>query len=496
LALAKAKPKSAIKHTKPIRKKLVFAEKLHYEAHKGYARVEQKSLNDHLHWQWTKTQPSIKIGTAIPLANVGALANSSKSSVAVQPSPDAEHEAAEPQLIADEEIVNQEPTGLEEVVEDIAFCFWKCSKCLSMGHNVSDCTNQIRCKNCYFYGHIAKNCIKRFSKSRQQWVPKRVALDSLAQKSRDSPLLLTTAISVPRVLPIATPTQQRDSHTSMFQSPISTVTERSMANFEVDHLPWLPWGHHIIDSGPTRLPRSFYYPIEDPLLQHQAYCYAVVHPAPPPRQEGFWHDQVRDLLIGPLHRDLVEVQPSLFGVGLYQFSGPNAVNALVQHGPYPLPPLHHNRSVRFVHVNDAINHRATQGFRTDWLMILGIPPDYHNDVHIANAISSFGKFYFWNRIDPIKCRALVYASFPSPTHVSRDVVFGKFANVGGVRESWTTPVYILTAEFADALPADEDQMPLNGNPHPLPGNLQINQNMFVVPPFPKIGWDAAPEENI
>jgi hypothetical protein len=89
-------------------------------------------------------------------------------------------------------------------------------------------------------------------------------------------------------------------------------------------------------------------------------------------------------------------------------------------------------------------------------MILGIPPDYRNDVHIANAISSFGKFHFWNRVDPIKCRALVYASFPSPAHVPRDVVFGKFANVGGVRESWTAPIYILTAEFADALPTDED----------------------------------------
>jgi hypothetical protein len=290
--------------------------------------------------------------------------------------------------------------------------------------------------------------------------------------------------------------QLGDSHTLTFESTISPELENTMANFKVDPLPWLPWGHHIIDGGPTRLPRSFYYPIEDPLPQHQAFCYAIVHPTPPPHLEGFWRDQVRDLLIGPLHRDLVKVQPSLFGVGLYQFSGPNAVNALVQHGPYPLPPLHHNRSVRFVHVNDAINHRATQGFCTGWLMILGIPSDYHNDVHIANTISAFGKFHFWNRIDPIKCRALVYASFPSPAHVPRDVVFGKFANVGGVHESWTAPVYILTTEFANALRADEDQMPPNGNPHPLPRNLQFNQNMFVGPQFPEIGWDAVQEGNI
>jgi hypothetical protein len=45
--------------------------------------------------------------------------------------------------------------------------------------------------------------------------------------------------------------------------------------------------------------------------------------------------------------------------------------------------------------------------------------------------------------------------------VPRDVVFGKFATVGGVKESRTAPVYILTAEFADALPGDEDPMPFN-----------------------------------
>ncbi|KAK1694992.1 hypothetical protein QYE76_011689 [Lolium multiflorum] len=74
--------------------------------------------------------------------------------------------------------------------------------------------------------------------------------------------------------------------------------------------------------------------------------------------------------------------------------------------------------------------------------------------------------------------------------VPRDVVFGKFATVGGAKESWTAPVYILTAEFAEALPADEDQMPPDGNPHPFPGELQANNNFFVNPQFPEIGLDA------
>jgi hypothetical protein len=41
-------------------------------------------------------------------------------------------------------------------------------------------------------------------------------------------------------------------------------------------------------------------------------------------------------------------------------------------------------------------------------------------------------------------------------------------------------------------PPDEDQMPLDGNPHPLPGNLQPNQHLFVPPQFPEIGWDMPP----
>jgi hypothetical protein len=44
-------------------------------------------------------------------------------------------------------------------------------------------------------------------------------------------------------------------------------------------------------------------------------------------------DQVQNFLVGPLNRNVVDVQPSLFGIGLYQLSGPTAVNALVQHGP-------------------------------------------------------------------------------------------------------------------------------------------------------------------
>jgi hypothetical protein len=123
-------------------------------------------------------------------------------------------------------------------------------------------------------------------------------------------------------------------------------------------------------------------------------------------------------------------------------------------------------------------------------MFLGVHPDYRNNLDIANAVSTFGQYHTWNSNDPVKDKVLVYPSFPSPQLVPRDVVFGKFATVGGVKESWTAPVYILSADFAEVLPADEDPMPLDGNPHPFPGEPMPNQNIFVNPQYPEIGWDA------
>jgi hypothetical protein len=34
-------------------------------------------------------------------------------------------------------------------------------------------------------------------------------------------------------------------------------------------------------------------------------------------------------------------------------------------------------------------------------MMLDIHPDYHNDLGIANVVSTFGKFHSWNREGPI-----------------------------------------------------------------------------------------------
>jgi hypothetical protein len=86
---------------------------------------------------------------------------------------------------SEEEEARQEPTGLEKIVEDMAYKFWDCGRCLSMGLVIKDCTREICCRNCYKYGHIARSCLNRFSKSAKQWASKKLGAPT-GQKSREN----------------------------------------------------------------------------------------------------------------------------------------------------------------------------------------------------------------------------------------------------------------------------------------------------------------------
>ena len=170
-------------------------------------------------------------------------------------------------------------------------------------------------------------------------------------------------------------------------------------------------------------------------------------------------------------------------------------SALVNHAPWPLGLDHNGQEifVRFINHDDGEGYRALQGHRTGWLMFLGVPLDYRNEEILSEVVGTFGQFHYWNHEDDRLVRSLVYASFPDNLLVPRDVVFRKFANVGGVVVSWTASCSILTATFAEQLPRDEDVMPVDGNPHPMPGHLQPAENFWAVPPYPALGWNDIPQ---
>ncbi|KAM0875963.1 hypothetical protein ACQ4PT_036445 [Festuca glaucescens] len=83
-----------------------------------------------------------------------------------------------------------------------------------------------------------------------------------------------------------------------------------MAVFELDPTSWLPWGHHIIDGGPTRLPRTYYNALQDPSSLHQAYCIAMVDPPPPPHAAAHWRYQVNNFL-DDVEEEAVELPESM-----------------------------------------------------------------------------------------------------------------------------------------------------------------------------------------
>jgi hypothetical protein len=182
------------------------------------------------------------------------------------------------------------------------------------------------------------------------------------------------------------------------------------------------------------------------------------------------------------------MHPCLFGVGLFELRSPALVAALVQQQPFEID----NIFVRFIHHNNRDNHRATKGSWRGWIMILGIPFDYRNDYDISNVVAAFEKIHHWHQDDVFKERTMVFVTFDSTASVRRDIVFGRYANIGDLKETWTASCYVMGAKFADVLPADDDQMPLDGNPHPLPGHLVVDNNKMVLPPYPQLGWNNAP----
>ena len=107
-----------------------------------------------------------------------------------------------------------------------------------------------------------------------------------------------------------------------------------MANFELDPHRLVPPGHHIIDGGDRRLPRTFFTPAARPPRRHEDYMVAEVMPAPdgplgPVREEVVEFLQNRGILVR-------SAQPWFHGVGLLQVRDPTVRYTLIQHPPFDL----------------------------------------------------------------------------------------------------------------------------------------------------------------
>ena len=89
-----------------------------------------------------------------------------------------------------------------------------------------------------------------------------------------------------------------------------------MDNFPLDPLLYVPAGHHIVDGGDARLPRT-YVTRHTPLVRrHEEFMLAEVMPIPPPDQIGAAREEVIQWL--QAHGVLVRsAQPWIRSVGLF-----------------------------------------------------------------------------------------------------------------------------------------------------------------------------------
>jgi hypothetical protein len=161
--------------------------------------------------------------------------------------------------------------GLKQVVEEIADKVWRCNRCLSFKHDTIDCSNQIRCRKCYKYGHIRRNCFGSINQNRV-WVVKN---KQLASDTTGSESFSKGAVSSSPKINLSD--TKPSSPLSPLPPPLPTHL-LPMTNFELNPARWVPEGFQIIDGGPTRLPCTFYTPAVAPQRSHDTYCVAIVEP--------------------------------------------------------------------------------------------------------------------------------------------------------------------------------------------------------------------------
>jgi hypothetical protein len=98
-------------------------------------------------------------------------------------------------------------------------------------------------------------------------------------------------------------------------------------------------------------------------------------------------------------------------------------------------------------------------------MFLVFPLDYQKDLFIIVVVAPFGRLLEWYR-DENKSRLLAQVLVLSPHRVPHSLIVSRGTLIGGMGRSWSVPLFILNGNFLDAFPADEEPVPVDGEPHP------------------------------
>jgi hypothetical protein len=227
-AMNSAAPKSIVRKSAGPRRNLVFADELSYSACKGYHKPGSSC---------SSSQDTVSVQEPVTddtLQNITSLSKDTNDRASNDP---ITSQADGHQHIAHDE-------AFEQMIDDMAFKVWKCGRCLSMTHLSRDCTNDIRCRACYSYGHIKKNCFKFLVQAKaQKWVPKKSGPLPKEELSGATTVVSASSDRINSLLPLEDVVLPSDSSTPNLPPPCTTPnldSSSSMAVFEVDPTPWFP----------------------------------------------------------------------------------------------------------------------------------------------------------------------------------------------------------------------------------------------------------------
>jgi hypothetical protein len=105
--------------------------------------------------------------------------------------------------------------------------------------------------------------------------------------------------------------------------------------------------------------------------------------------------------------------------------------------------------------------------RYDWIMLLGYPLDYRSLEFIDHAVSSIGKLVSWHNNRRSLGYLLVKCLYNGAQSVPISLVFRQ-GERNGTGWTWTVLVYVLNWEGIDEHHAKVEDVPPDGNPHPMP----------------------------
>ncbi|TVU13907.1 hypothetical protein EJB05_37343, partial [Eragrostis curvula] len=333
-----------------------------------------------------------------------------------------------------------------------------CFRCLSPNHRVFNCKNQVRCKVCFFYGHISRNCRVK-SRPKSQYRVKSV----MAQPGPSIPVNPNTTAHVAGLITGGDPCQA-NSHDPGDTLP-STIPSSSvspiMANIPVDPRPHAPRGIAVREKDPNRPPlraRAFLGRALE--RRNEDLAIAVLEP------------QVAKIDFVPMARELRRFLASEFnlinleffqcpiGAAFVRFNSCVRRQSMIDRGVIPFGPYH----LSFVKHDEGDNYQAVDVDHEVWLQLLCYPLDARSFPAVARAVCSFATLTHLHESDNpsrVIVRVLVRAEADVPDDIT--VTAGE----GPSMRSWTVPMDILSGHFVQ-VPADEDELPPEGPLHPIP----------------------------